>query len=111
MGLFDRLQSEMDGREKAAGLTMADVLSLPADQRQIVNWIMRQGEASLNEVVAQTGQGEEAVRMTLAALVDRGFLRELAFPGDPRYRPRLGARRRQQLPLDVWQALNDRIQP
>lgn len=111
MGLFDRLQSEMDGREKAAGLTMADVLSLPADQRQIVNWIMRQGEASLNEVVTQTGQAEDAVRLTLAALVDRGFLRELAFLGEPHYRPRLGARRRQQLPTDVWQALNDRIQP
>lgn len=110
MGLFDRLQSEMSGREKTKGLTMADVLSLPADQRQVVNWIMRQGEASLHEVLAQTGQGEDAVRLTMAALVDRGFLRELAFPGDPHYRPRLGARR-QQLPLIVWQTINDRLNP
>ena len=90
---------------------MADVLSLPADQRQVVNWIMRQGEASLNEVVTQTGQGKESVQQTLAALVDRGFLRELAFPDDPRYRPRLGARRRQKLPLNVWQTINDRLNP
>jgi hypothetical protein len=109
MGLFDRLQSEMDGRDKAAGLTMADVLLLPADQRQIVNWIMRQGEASLPDIVAQTGQDELTVRRHLAALVDRGFLRELAYPAGPQYRPRLAARRRQQLPLDVWQALSDRV--
>ncbi|HEX2988059.1 MAG TPA: hypothetical protein VHS06_07815 [Chloroflexota bacterium] len=43
MGVFDRLQDEMVAREKAAGLTMADVLSLPDPERRLFNWVMRRG--------------------------------------------------------------------
>ena len=111
MGLFDRLQSEIEGREKAAGLTMADVLALPPDARQIVNWIMRQGQATLDEVIAQTHADEANVRAHLRALVARGFLREVPLPDGPVFRPRLAARRRQRLPLDLWQTINDRLQP
>ena len=51
-GLFDRLQGELEAQEKAAGLSIADVLELPDQLRQLVNWMMREGDVSLSGATA-----------------------------------------------------------
>lgn len=110
MGLFDRLQSEINAQEKAAGLSMADVLSLPDDLRNISNWLMRKREANLNEVAAHTGKDLETTRSMLAELTEKGFVRELNFKDEPpRYRMRLAAKRGRQLSGNIWANLDDKV--
>jgi hypothetical protein len=82
--LFSRLQAEVEAREKAAGLSMADAAVF-------------------------SGQDEATVRATLAELVERGFVRELEMPEGPRYRARLAPKRGRDIPLNIWQALDDKI--
>ena len=94
-----------EGEWDTTGRHVADVLELPDTSRQLVNWLLRRGEASLTEVTAHSGQDERATRSTLAALIEQGFVREVAVEGEVRYQPQLAPRRGRQLPEDIWRAL------
>lgn len=109
-GLFDRLQSEMASRQKASGLNMADILTLPDAERKLFNWMMRQDDVSLKEVAAQSGQDEASTRSEMASLVEKGFVRELQIRGEVRYRVRLAPKRGKDIPLNIWQALDDKVE-
>jgi hypothetical protein len=52
--LFSRLQAEVEAREKAAGLSMADALALPDAPRKLFNWLVRRGEVGRH--VTATGE-------------------------------------------------------
>jgi hypothetical protein len=93
------------GEWDTTGRHVADVLELPDTPRQLVQWLLRRGEASLAEVAAHSGQDERAARSTLAALSEQGFVREVAVEGQVRYRPQLAPHQRRQLPANTWQAL------
>ncbi len=107
-GLFDRLQGELKAQETAAGMSMADVLELPAPERKLVNWMMREGEVALSQAAAFTAQSEQETRVMLAALVEKSFVREIAVKPEPRYRVRLGRKRGQDIPLNLWDALGEK---
>ncbi len=109
-GLFGRLQSELEGREKAAGLSMADVLALPDPLRRLMNWLIRAEEVGLADVASRLDQPEESARGIVAELVERGFVRELTVRGEARYRVRLSPTRPRRVPLDVWSALDERVE-
>ncbi len=109
-GLFDRLQGELEAQEKAAGLSMADVLELPDPLRRLVNWMMREGEVTLSQVMAFISQSEEETRTMLAALVDKGFVRELPLKPEAHYRVRLARKKGKDIPLNLWQALGEKTE-
>lgn len=109
-GLFDRLGQELHAREKAAGLTMMDVLTLPDDLRKLFNWMMRQEEVGLADVTAFLRQDEAVARKLLADLVERCFVREAQAAGETRYRVRLAPKRGREVPLNIWQALDDKTE-
>ncbi len=108
-GLFGRLQQELEAREKIVGLTMADILSLPTDDRQLINWMVRAGEVTLADVVARLGQDEATVLASLSALIEKGFLRELVTQGVTAYQVRMAPRRKRNLPDNLWRALDSII--
>lgn len=111
-GLFDRLQSEIEGREKASGLSMADVLALPDDLRKLVNWMMkRKRDVTLSQVAEYSEQDEKATRHMLETLIEQGFVREIAVPDEEtRYRVRLAWRKQQEIPLNLWDALQEKTE-
>ncbi len=88
---------------KQAGVTIADILTLPDELRTIVTWLMQQREAELPEVAALVEQDEAITRTQLAELVARGFVQEMQSQGEgqPRYHVRLAARRGRTLPPDL----------
>ncbi len=111
-GLFDRLQDEIQARENARGLSMADVLSLPDAERKLINWLLDQDEASFPELVARAGENEQSVRTMLDALVKQGFLRRIEDGSGEEnvcYRVRFARKRGASLPLDIWAALDEKI--
>jgi hypothetical protein len=108
-GLFGRLQNELDAREKAAGLTMADILALPDDLRKLVNWMLRQEDVTLQQLAAHVEHDEATTRAMVAGLVASGMVRELPLNGEPRYRVRLAPKQRRELPADLWRALDQKL--
>ncbi len=109
-GLFDRLGKELEAREKASGLTMMDVLTLPDDLRKLFNWMMRQEEVGIADVTTFLKHDEATARKLIADLVERCFVRENQVGGETHYRVRLAPKRGREVPLDIWQALGDKTE-
>lgn len=111
-GLFGRLQNELNAREKARGLSMADVLSLPDSERKLVNWLLDQQEASFSALVTNAEESKQNVRVMVDALVMQGFLRKIVRGvGEENiyYQVRFARKRGASLPLNLWSALDDKI--
>jgi len=109
-GVFGRLQSELDAREKAAGLSMADILALPDTPRSLVSWMLRQGEVSLQKLAAHVGRDESTTQAMVADLVEQGFVREMNLKGEHRYHVRLASKKHRNLPADLWRALDQKLE-
>lgn len=109
-GLFDRLQGELEARERSPGLSMSDLLTLPEPLGGLLNWMIRRGSAAFADVVAFLGQDEARARTVLADLLDRGLIRELEIRGVIQYRVRLAPKRGRALPANLWQALSDKVE-
>jgi hypothetical protein len=87
------------------GLSPSDVLTLPDAQRQLVNWMLRQGEVNLAQVAAHCRQPAEAVHSLLSPLVQQGFVRERQVHGTAHYRASFAPTRGRQITPEIWQAL------
>ena len=107
-GLFDRLQLEIETRQGMEGIIPADLLDLSSELRRIVNTITRRGAMSLAEIVLELERPSEA-RELLDTLVDEGFLRAFEVKGEQRYKTFLAPRRGREVPLNIWDALSDKV--
>ena len=86
-----------------AGMSMADILTLPDELQTIITWLVREGEAGLPEMAAFIKQDEATTSTLLADLIARGFVQEVPAEGSgqPRYRARLVSRRTRKLSFDL----------
>jgi len=109
-GLYNRLQGELEARDKSPGLSMSDLLALPEPQSSLLSWMVRQGQVELEDVTAFLKQDVESTRALLADLVDKGYVREIEMRGVKQYRVRMAPKRGHELPANLWQALNDKVQ-
>ncbi len=109
-GLFDRLEGELAARERSPGLSMSDVLLLPEPLDRLTTWMLRQGQVSIEDVVEFLKQDQQQVQQCLGELLERGFIRKVTIGETTTYRVRLAPRRKRQMPLDLWQALEDKVE-
>jgi hypothetical protein len=100
-----------EGDWDTSGLQIADVLTLSDPARRLVSWITRRGEVDFAEVVAQTGQDEDEVRIRLDELVQQGFILPVGQASRSRYRIHLAVRRGSQAPNEIWRALSANFEP
>jgi hypothetical protein len=84
---------------------MLDVLTLPEDQQQAINWMIRQGKVSFTQVVTHMGEDEKAARTMLDTLMGKGFVRETPVDGKPHYHTHLASKKKRELPSKIWKAL------
>ena len=110
MGLYNRLQGELEAREKLPGLRMSDLLTLPDPVSGLLNWMIRQQQVGLADVAAFLKQDEPCARIVLADLGQQGFVREIEMRGMTTYRVRLAPKRGRSVPADLWQALEDKVE-
>ncbi len=109
-GLYNRLQGELEAREKSPGLSMPDLLALPESQGGLLRWMVRKGSVGLEDVTDFLKQDVASTRALLADLLDQGFVREIETRGVKQYRVRLAPKRGRALPTNLWQALDDKVQ-
>lgn len=108
MGLFDRLQEDLDQREKMAGLTPAALLDLPDDERKVVQTLARHGDLTLAELAEKIGKPEEEIAETLLRLHEKGFAREMDIQGRQVYRTYFGRRRTSAMMGSIWEKLEEK---
>ncbi len=94
-----------EAENKGVGFSMADILTLPAQQRRILTWMMRLQECTLAEVAEYLGEDDQTTRRELNLLVAEGFVEEINIAGLVRYRTQVARKRGSQLPEMIQQAL------
>ena len=108
-GLFDRLQSEIETRQRMEGITPTDLLDLSSELRRIVNTITRRREMSLTEIILELDMRPSEMRGLLDTLVEKGFLKAFEVKGELHYKTFFAPRRGREMPLNVWDALSDKV--
>jgi CRP-like cAMP-binding protein len=98
-----------DATEPSKGLNPLDVLEMPEEQRDVVNWLSRRPQARLSEILEGVGKDPAQVRLTVNALKQSGAIHEALINGEVFYRvvykARVG-RVSRGLPQDFWSRLD-----
>jgi DeoR/GlpR family transcriptional regulator of sugar metabolism len=85
--------------------TMTDVMNLPEEQRQLINWIIRQQKVSLSEAATHLNLSEELAQQALDLLLFQGFIQEFNDHGSVYYQPQLANQKKSKLAQDIWSKL------
>ena len=103
---FGSLGTQHPADKSTNGLSIADILMLPDTQRRVVQWMMRQGDCTLQQVAANTEQDEGDAAIALYELMEQGYVQEIDVEGETFYRVRLASKEGiKQLPQTIQQAL------
>jgi DNA-binding MarR family transcriptional regulator len=108
-GLFDRLQSEIESRQRVEGITSADLLDLSPELRRIINMIMRRREMSLAEIILELDMRPSEARRLLDTLVEKGYLKTFEVKGELHYKTFFARRRGREMLLNIWDALSGKV--
>ncbi len=83
------------------GLSMTDLLILPEEQSDLLNWMMRVGRVDLTQVATQLGQELEETRTYLVPFIEQGFVQVLNPGTNPHYEVRMAATRSRHLSQEL----------
>lgn len=108
-GLFARLEEDLEQRERMAGLSAADLLDLPRDERAIVRALARRGDMGADDLAHATGLTRGRVVDAARSLGDKSFVRALDVKGHTVYRTYFGRRRVGRVPINLWARLDERV--
>ena len=96
-----------DEQSQTSPQQILDIIDLPDELRQIANWIIRQKQATLQEVATHTNLSESVVQEHLQTLIEGGFIQELKDNHSCYYQSRLGKKNKSRLPPNLLNKLND----
>jgi DNA-binding MarR family transcriptional regulator len=108
MGIFSRIQKEIDDRDKQEGITPADLLDLSPSLRRLMNRITRQGEITTGTAAEYLEETPDNAQQMLNALVEKGYLERVEKEDGWVYRTRFARKRGHELPAGIWSALGQR---
>jgi len=109
-GLFERLQDNIEGREKQKAISPLDLLELPEALRMLLQFIIRRGQTSARELTQEIEGSEDTLESMLQNLVRKGYLAVIPATTPPRYKAVLGERRARELPSGIWDMLSKKIE-
>lgn len=84
---------------------LIDVMDLPDDQRQIVNWIIHQQKVTLSEVAIHLNISEEMAQQHLQILISQEFIQKLDDSESVYYQPRFATQKKSKLTQNIWDKL------
>ncbi|MBN1993216.1 MAG: helix-turn-helix domain-containing protein [Anaerolineae bacterium] len=106
MGLFNRLQDELDSRERQEGISPSDLLDLPPALASVIKKIVRHNGMKLTQIAEELGQTPPEARKMLAELVEKGYVRTVEVKNELWYKAQF-ARKRGRLTSDFWSNLDN----
>ena len=109
-GVFERLHDEIAARESQEAISPLDLLDLPDAVRQVLQSVIRRGQATAHELAAEMGGPEDALESMLQSLAGKGYLGVVPGTIPSRYKAVLGKRRARDLSLGIWDMLSKKIE-
>jgi DNA-binding MarR family transcriptional regulator len=108
--LFDRLQSEIETRQRGEGISPTDLLGVSPELRRLIRLIARQRDMSLVEIVFELDMKPSEVRGLLDTLEESGHLRVFEVKGEQRYKVHFARKPGSKVPLSIWEALDTKVE-
>jgi DNA-binding MarR family transcriptional regulator len=108
MGIFDRIQSEVEAREKQEGITLAELLDLSPSLRRLMNRITREGGLTVTAAAEHLEESPANTQKMLDRLVEKGYLEREKREEGWVYRTRFARKRGRDMPVGIWSALGER---
>lgn len=108
MGMFDRIQNEIETREKRDCISPADLLDFSPPLRKLMNHITRQGETTTGAAAEHLGESPVKIREMLNGLVEKGYLEREKRKEGWVYKTRFARKRGRDIPVGIWSALEQK---
>jgi hypothetical protein len=106
--MFEQLLTQLANRPTAQGITMIDVLDMPAPLDSAIRRMIREGTLSLGRLAQELVLAEDQARILAALLVEKGVVTAEQSPGGEQlYRVRFVAARRRPLPAKLLGGLEE----
>lgn len=116
MGLFDRLQNELEDRAKEGGISPLDLASLPPRLRKIMRLMLREVEMTFTELQDETAKMDEMDRLSdaelkeaLNSLTSQSWLVKLGQDELITYKVNLRRKGPSSLASGIWATLDDKM--
>ena len=117
MGVFDRLQKQLDIQKREQGISAIEIADLPPNLRKIMRLMLRGLVMKYDEVLAAVEAMPPANRMSkseldlaLKTLVEQNWLLRSGQGELESYRVNLRRKAGSQLDSDIWNSLEARIE-
>jgi hypothetical protein len=106
--MFEQLLSQIANRPVAQGITMIDILNIPAPLGGVLRQMLREGALPLSRLAQELALDEPQARALGALLAEKGVVTiEEPAEGGPAYRVRFASARRRELPSRLLQGLEE----
>lgn len=116
MGLFDRLQNELEDRAKEGGISPLDLATLPPRLRKIMRLMLREVEMTYVELREATAKMDEMDRLSdaelteaLNSLASQSWLVKLGQDEMITYKVNLRRKGPSSLASGIWATLDDKM--
>jgi DNA-binding MarR family transcriptional regulator len=110
MGIFDRIQGEIEDRDKKEGISPADLLELSPPLRKLMNRITREGEIDENAAAEHLEETPANTLKMLNTLVEKGYLEREKRKENWIYKIRFARKRGRDIPAGIWSALEQKTE-
>lgn len=108
MGIFDRIQGEIEAREKQEGITLAELLDLSPSLRRLMNRITRERGLTVAVAAEHLEESPADTQKMLDGLVEKGYLEREKREEGWVYQTRFARKRGRDIPVGIWSALGER---
>lgn len=115
-GVFDRLQKEIEDKQKDGGITPLDMVDLPPALRKIMRVMLRRVQMSYPELTEAMKSVPEKERLSndeleeaIATLVEQSWLVKLGEGERAIYKVNLRRKSGSTLASGIWQALDSKL--
>jgi len=115
-GVFDRLQKEIEDKQKDGGITPLDMVDLPPALRKIMKVMLRKVQMSYPELTEEMKNVPEKDRLSnkeleeaIATLVEQSWLMKLGEGKRAIYKVNLRRKSGSTLASGIWQALDSKL--
>lgn len=115
-GVFDRLQKEIEDKQKDGGITPLDMVDLPPALRKIMRVMLRRVQMSYPELTEAMKSVPEKERLSndeleeaIATLVEQSWLMKLGEGERAIYKVNLRRKSGSTLASGIWQALDSKL--
>jgi hypothetical protein len=105
--MYDQLRALLDGRPPVAGVTIADVMGLPAPLSTTLNRMIRRGGLSAADLADALGVTAAEAQQIGELLVEHGYCAPSAVRGGAGYQARLARKPGRALPESFLKAIDE----